>query len=340
MSETILVTGGCGYIGSHTVVELLQKGFKVIIIDNLCNSSSRVLQQIKQIVGEEVYSRLQYYEIDVLQVETIFLLYSIHAVIHFAALKAVGESVKQPLMYYENNITRTITLLQVMKKYNCSRFVFSSSATVYGNPEHIPVTESSTLRVTNPYGRTKLMIEEILQDVCASDPSWNVCILRYFNPIGAHRSGLIGENPLGLPNNIMPYIQQVAVGRLPQLTIFGKDYDTVDGTGVRDYIHVVDLALGHLSALQYVSDDTHMGCNVFNLGTGKGYSVMELILMFETISEQQISYQIGERRQGDIACVYADTSKAENELGWKAIHTLEDMCRDAWRWQKMYPNGL
>lgn len=347
MSQTILVTGGCGYIGSHTVVELLTKGYHVIIIDNLCNASIIVLEHIKQIVGLEAFARLKYYELDVSQVETIFVTYSITAVIHFAALKAVGQSVSEPLLYYDNNITRTITLLQVMKKYHCYHLVFSSSATVYGTPETVPVTESSPTRVTNPYGRTKLMIEEIVRDVCDADPSWNVCILRYFNPIGAHCTGLLGENPLGTPNNIMPYIQQVAVGRLPLLTIHGNDYDTVDGTGVRDYIHVVDLAHGHLCALNYVVDiadrvlnHSHTGYQVYNLGTGKGYSVMELITMFEKVNDVVIPYTCGPRRNGDIACVYADTSKAEKELKWKATRTLEEMCRDAWRWQKMYPQGL
>jgi len=347
MFQTILVTGGCGYIGSHTVVELLTKGYHVIIIDNLCNASIIVLEHIKQIVGVEAFARLKYYELDVSQVETIFMTYSITAVIHFAALKAVGQSVSEPLLYYDNNITRTITLLQVMKKYHCYQLVFSSSATVYGTPETVPVTESSPTRVTNPYGRTKLMIEEIVRDVCDADPNWNVCILRYFNPIGAHITGLLGENPLGTPNNIMPYIQQVAVGRLPLLTIYGNDYDTVDGTGVRDYIHVVDLALGHLCALDYVLaivdrilDPLHLGYQVYNLGTGKGHSVMELIRMFEQVSGVVIPYTVGERRKGDIACVYADTSKAERELGWIATRTLGEMCRDAWRWQKMYPQGL
>lgn len=337
---SILITGGCGFIGSHTVIVLLQKGYSIHIIDNLCNSSSLVLERIRMIVGDEKYSNLFYHHIDLMnmvKVNHFFDNHVIDSVIHFAGLKSVGESVKDSLLYYRNNLISTLHLLESMKTYGCKNLVFSSSATVYGDPEHIPVDEKCKTHVTNPYGRTKLMIEEILADIKTSDPSFNICILRYFNPIGAHPSGTIGEDPRGIPNNLMPYIQQVAIGRRPFLTIFGDDYITPDGTGIRDYLHVEDLANGHLSALCYTQSGKS---GTFNLGTGKGTSVLELIHAFEKASGIKIPYQIGKKRKGDIACVFADPSHAKIELGWCAIKSIDDMCVDAWRWQEKNPLGF
>jgi UDP-glucose 4-epimerase len=332
----ILVTGGAGYIGSHTCVELLQHGIELIILDNFSNSHPESLGRIKDITGKD----FKFYEIDLLDrlgLESVFLENHIEAVIHFAGLKAVGESVSIPLHYYHNNIVGTLILCNVMKKYGVKNLVFSSSATVYGTPERVPILEDVLLSATNPYGRTKLMIEEILRDLCLAENSWSIALLRYFNPIGAHESGLIGENPNGVPNNLMPYITQVAIGKLNELMVFGNDYPTTDGTGVRDYIHVVDLAKGHLKALEKVTASN--GIHAYNLGTGKGYSVLELVSAFEKASGVKIPYKIVDRRPGDIAVCYANPSKAKMELGWVADKGLEDMCRDAWRWQENNPNG-
>ncbi len=333
----ILVTGGAGYIGSHTCVELLKNGHEVVIIDNLSNSSEIAIDRISEISKEGLY----FYQIDILDkeaVETVFENHSFDAVIHFAALKAVGESVEKPLLYYHNNITGSITLCEAMKKYNVKNIVFSSSATVYGDPESVPITEDFPVSTTNPYGTTKLIMETILRDIYNADNSWNIAILRYFNPVGAHKSGLIGEDPNGIPNNLMPYISQVAVGKLKELSVFGGDYPTTDGTGVRDYIHVVDLAKGHLKALDKLA--TNPGEVTYNLGTGNGYSVLEMIKAFEKASSKEISYKIVGRRTGDIAECWADPAKAEKELGWKADLNLEDMCEDIWRWQTQNPDGF
>ena len=329
----VLVTGGAGYIGSHTVVELLNKGEEVVIIDNFSNSNPEVLDNIKKITGKD----FKFYEIDYLdkeKVEKVFEENKIDSVINFAGFKAVGESVEKPLEYYHNNIGGAVILLEVMKKYNVKKFVFSSSATVYGDPEIIPITEECKIGgTTNPYGTTKLFIEQILQDLYISDNTWDICILRYFNPVGAHDSGLIGEDPRGKPNNLMPYITKVAAGLLPELSVFGNDYDTKDGTGVRDYIHVVDLAKGHLLALDKLNKEG-TGIYIYNLGTGKGYSVLEMIEAFKKVNNVDVPYKIVERRAGDIATCYSDPSKAEKELGFKATKTLEDMCRDGWNYQK------
>lgn len=325
----ILITGGCGYIGSHTVVELLQEDYEVVIIDNLSNSSKEVLTSIEVITKKKTI----FYEGDVTDfslLRKIFSEHSFDAVIHFAGYKAVGESVQKPLMYYENNLESTLHLCEVMSEFGCKRLVFSSSATVYGNPKKLPLTEDAPLSTTNPYGATKLMIENILRDLSASDSEWSIALLRYFNPIGAHDSGLIGENPKGIPNNLMPYIIKVAVGELPQLNIFGNDYDTKDGTGVRDYIHVVDLARGHISALKKVMNSK--GVDTYNLGTGKGYSVLELVQIFEKVNHISIPYKIEPRRAGDIAECYADCSYAKKQLGWEAERDLETMCRDAYHY--------
>ena len=326
----ILLTGGTGYIGSHTAVELLNSNNEVVIIDNLCNSKEDVVDKIKQITGKEP----KFYKVDLLDKDSLNRVFEeniFDAVIHFAGLKAVGESVEKPLEYYHNNIMGTLTLLDVMKNHNCKNIVFSSSATVYGNPESPKFVETMGRRTpTNPYGATKAMIEKILEDLYVSDNSWKITILRYFNPIGAHESGIIGENPTGIPNNLMPYIQKVAIGELEKLHVFGNDYATKDGTGVRDYIHVVDLAKGHIKALEkLLSADG--GVEKYNLGTGTGYSVLELVNTFEKVNNIKIPYQIDARRPGDIAECYADPSKAQKELGWKATKTLEDMCRDSWR---------
>ncbi len=327
----ILVTGGAGYIGSHTVVELLNANEEIVIVDNFSNSSPEVLDKIKLITNKN----FKFYKVDLLDeenLEKIFVENDIESVIHFAGLKAVGESVQKPIEYYHNNITGTLVLLKLMKKYGCKRIVFSSSATVYGNPKSLPITEDFPLSTTNPYGSTKLMIEEILQDVNKADPEFSIAILRYFNPIGAHSSGLIGEVPNGIPNNVMPYIMGVAKGKYPELTVFGDDYNTPDGTGVRDYIHVVDLSIGHLKALDKIRKEK--GVKIYNLGTGNGYSVLELVKTFEKVNGVKVKYKIGERRPGDIPACYADASKAEKELGWKAEKGIEDMCKDGWNFAK------
>ncbi|OBZ12325.1 UDP-glucose 4-epimerase GalE [Bacillus sp. FJAT-26390] len=333
----ILITGGAGYIGSHTCVELLEAGFEVVIVDNLSNSSHISLNRVAEITNKT----FTFYKMDLMDrsgLESVFARHSIEAVIHFAGLKAVGESVQLPLSYYHTNITSTLILCEVMKKFGVHKLVFSSSATVYGRPEQVPIAEGSPLGATNPYGRTKLMLEQILQDLAESNEQWGISILRYFNPIGAHVSGRIGENPNGIPNNLMPYITQVAVGKLAQVNVFGNDYATVDGTGVRDYIHVVDLALGHVQALKKVM--TKSGVDIYNLGTGRGYSVLEMIAAFEKASGRSIPYAIVERRPGDIAICYADTHKANEELGWAAARGIEEMCKDSWRWQYANPGGF
>ena len=325
----ILVTGGCGYIGSHTVVDLLNDGLEVVIVDNLVNSKRDVLEKIKKITGKCV----TFYEYDLCDMEkldSIFEKESISAVIHFAGLKAVGESVSIPLKYYQNNLTGTINLLLCMQKYNIKKIIFSSSATVYGNPKTLPIKEDFPLSTTNPYGTTKLMIETILKDLYQSDNSFDITILRYFNPIGAHKSGLLGEDPNGIPNNLMPYIVKVATGKLPVLNIFGADYKTVDGTGVRDYIHVLDLSYGHMLALK----NKKTGLKIYNLGTGKGTSVLELVTMFETVNKVKINKKIVGRREGDIDACYASCSLAERELGFKCRYTLEDMCLDSYNYVK------
>ena len=332
----ILVTGGAGYIGSHTTVELLNAGHEVIIVDNFSNSKPEVLNRIKEITGKD----FSFYEVDVLNktdLEAVFKIHDIEAVIHFAGYKAVGESVSKPLKYYHNNLASTFVLAELMETYNVKKMVFSSSATVYGMNNISPLTEDLPLSTTNPYGTTKMMIEQILQDVYASDPSWSIALLRYFNPIGAHESGRIGEDPTGIPNNLMPYITQVAVGKRDQLSVFGGDYDTTDGTGVRDYIHVVDLAKGHLKAVEKILSSE--GIEAYNLGTGIGYSVLDVVTNFEKATGKKVPYTIIDRRPGDIATCYSDASKAATELGWKAEHTLEDMCRDSWKWQENNPNG-
>lgn len=334
---SILVTGGAGYIGSHTCIELLAQGYEVVIVDNLYNSCEEAVRRIEELSGKKV----TFYKADLLDkeaMEEIFEKESIDSVIHFAGLKAVGESVQKPLEYFHNNLTGTLILCDVMRHHGVKSIVFSSSATVYGNPASVPIYEDFPLSVTNPYGRTKLMIEEILQDVVVSDPEWKVILLRYFNPVGAHKSGRIGENPRGIPNNLTPYITQVAVGKLDHVNVFGNDYDTPDGTGVRDYIHVVDLALGHVKAIEKINA-MDGGVKIYNLGTGIGYSVLEVIEAFRKATGKEIPYVIGPRRAGDIATCYAATDKAEKELGWKAQRGLDEMCEDAWRWQSMNPDG-
>jgi len=326
----ILVTGGTGYIGSHTVVELLTAGHEVVILDNLSNSRKEVVDRIETIAGK----RPEFVEGDIGDahvLDKLFARFRFSAVIHFAGLKAVGESVSKPLEYYENNVHGSMVLFRAMMRHGVTRIVFSSSATVYGDPESLPIREDAALRATNPYGRTKLMIEEILEDIVRAQPDWRVATLRYFNPIGAHKSGQIGEAPNGIPNNLLPYVAQVATGALAKLRIFGNDYPTPDGTGVRDYIHVVDLALGHLKALGHLQ--SHSGLHVYNLGTGQGYSVLEIVRAFEQASGRTVPYQITARRPGDIASCYANAEKALQELGWKAERGLEEMCADAWRWQ-------
>ncbi|ACV64738.1 UDP-glucose 4-epimerase [Desulfofarcimen acetoxidans DSM 771] len=332
----ILVTGGAGYIGSHACVELLNADYDVVVVDNLSNSKPESLKRVNQITGKAI----KFYKDDVLDkegLEKVFSENSIEAVIHFAGLKAVGESVQVPLHYYHNNITGTLVLCQVMQKYGVKKLVFSSSATVYGIPECVPITEDFILAATNPYGRTKLMIEEILQDLYLSDKAWSIALLRYFNPIGAHESGLIGEDPNGIPNNLMPYITQVAVGKLEELKVFGNDYPTPDGTGVRDYIHVVDLALGHLKALERIMFGNSI--DAYNLGTGRGYSVLEMVASFENASGRKVPYCIVERRPGDVAICFADPTKAKKELGWAAERGIREMCADSWRWQSSNPDG-
>lgn len=332
----VLVTGGAGYIGSHTCVELLEQGSDVVVVDNLSNSYQDALDRVAEITGKS----LDFEKADIRDeaaLDAIFSRYDIDSVIHFAGLKAVGESVEKPLWYYENNVQGTITLSRVMAKHNVKNLVFSSSATVYGDPATVPINESFPLSATNPYGRSKLIIEEILRDVYVSDDSWNIVLLRYFNPVGAHASGRIGEDPQGIPNNLLPYISQVAVGKLEKLSVFGGDYPTPDGTGVRDYIHVVDLALGHLAALERLKDEP--GCVVYNLGTGNGYSVIDMVKAFEKASDKPVPYAIVDRRPGDISTCYADPKLAKEELKWEAKKNLEDMCQDAWRWQSGNPNG-
>ena len=333
---TILVTGGAGYIGSHTCVELLNSGYDVVVVDNLCNSSEESLKRVKQITGKDI----TFYKVDLLDKEamtSVFQKEKINAVIHFAGLKAVGESVAKPLEYYHNNVTGTLILCDVMRSFGVKDIVFSSSATVYGNPATVPIREDFPLSVTNPYGRTKLMLEEILRDINVADPAWNVILLRYFNPIGAHNSGLIGEDPKGIPNNLAPYITQVASGKLEVLGVFGDDYDTPDGTGVRDYIHVVDLAVGHVKAIEKLK--AAPGVCTYNLGTGCGYSVLDLLKAFSKACGKEIPYVIKPRRPGDIATCYADPALAQKELGWKAERGVEEMCEDAWRWQSNNPKG-
>ena len=326
---SILVTGGAGYIGSHTVVELLNSGYDVVIVDNFSNSKPQALEAIKKITGKD----FKFYEVDILDKQALNKVFDenpdITAVIHFAALKAVGESVAKPIEYYQNNITGTLVLLDCMRSHDVKKIVFSSSATVYGDPATVPIKEDFPKSATNPYGQTKVMIEQILQDVYVSDSAWSVVLLRYFNPIGAHESGLIGESPNGIPNNLMPYINQVALGKLDHLNVFGNDYDTHDGTGVRDYIHVVDLAKGHIKAIERA--DKMKGVEAYNLGTGTGYSVLDIVKNFENATGVKIKYEITARRPGDIAECYADPTKAEEMLGWKAEKNLEDMCKDSWR---------
>lgn len=323
----ILVTGGAGYIGSHTCVELLEHGHDIVVVDNFSNSKPEVIDKIKEITGKE----FSFYELDLCdkeKLEEVFKKEQIEAAIHFAGYKAVGESVEKPLMYYHNNLLSTLILCELLKKYNCKKIVFSSSATVYGKPDHLPITEDFPLSTTNPYGTTKLMIEQILKDLHVSDPTWRIVILRYFNPIGAHESGLIGENPNDIPNNLMPYIMKVANKELPELGVFGNDYDTKDGTGVRDYIHVCDLAHGHVLAIDKLAHDENL--HYYNLGTGNGYSVLELVETFKKVNHVDVPYKIKERRKGDIAACYADPTRARTELGFVAERNLEDMCKSAW----------
>ena len=340
---SVLVTGGAGFIGSHTCVELINAGYDVVIVDNLYNSCMEAVRRIEKITGTTV----KFYEVDLLdreKLDEVFKKEKIESVIHFAGYKAVGESVEKPIEYYYNNITGTLILLDVMRNNGCKSIVFSSSATVYGDPAFVPITEECpTGGVTNPYGQTKLMIEQILQDVYVSDNEWNVILLRYFNPIGGHESGLIGENPRGIPNNLLPYVTQVAVGKLEKVGVFGNDYDTKDGTGVRDYIHVVDLALGHVCALKKIAEmdaTDKPGVKVYNLGTGNGYSVLEVIAAVSKACGKDIPYEIKPRRAGDIAVCFADSKKAKEELNWEAQFDIDRMCEDAWRFQKMNPNGI
>ncbi|MBO4559304.1 MAG: UDP-glucose 4-epimerase GalE [Lachnospiraceae bacterium] len=335
---SILVTGGAGYIGSHTVVELYNAGYEAVIVDNLSNSSRESLKRIEELTGKQI----KFYEADIRDrkaMDRIFEENKIDSVIHFAGLKAVGESTVKPIEYYDNNIGGTLTLVQSMRDHGVKNIVFSSSATVYGDPAFVPITEECPKGVcTNPYGWTKSMLEQILTDMQKADKEWNVILLRYFNPIGAHKSGRIGENPNGIPNNLMPYITQVAIGKLDHLSVFGNDYKTHDGTGVRDYIHVVDLALGHVKAIKKLADNP--GTRVYNLGTGVGYSVLDLVNAFEKVTGVKVPYVITARRPGDIDACYADATRAKNELGWEAQYGIEDMCRDAWNWQSKNPNGF
>lgn len=333
----ILVTGGAGYIGSHTCVQLLEAGHDIVVLDNLDNSCEKSLEVVKKLTGKD----FKFYKVDLLDyedVEKVFEENEIDSVIHFAGLKAVGESTKIPIRYYHNNITGTLNLVDIMQKHNVFNLVFSSSATVYGMPKTVPITEDFPLSTTNPYGATKLMIENILKDVYASNNKWSITILRYFNPIGADKSGDMGEDPKGIPNNLLPYIAQVAVGRLEKLHIYGNDYDTEDGTGVRDYIHVVDLALGHLKSIEKKTNVS--GVHIYNLGTGNGYSVLEMLHAFEKACKKTLPYQIDDRRPGDIAKCFADAKKAKEELGWEATRELAEMCEDSWRWQSKHPNGF
>ncbi len=334
---SILITGGCGYIGSHTCIELLNSGYDIVVIDNYYNSDKEALNRVKELSGKD----FAFYECDIRDREGLKKVFSenkIDVVIHFAGLKAVGESVQKPLEYFDNNVNGTLVLCDVMREFGCKRMVFSSSATVYGNNNPSPLVETmKTGEVTNPYGRTKYMIECILQDLCVSDDEWSVVLLRYFNPIGAHESGRIGEDPNGIPNNLMPYISQVAIGKLPKLSVFGDDYDTPDGTGVRDYIHVVDLAKGHVCAVDYAMKNT--GAEAINLGTGVGYSVLDLVNAFVKVNGVDVPYKIVERRAGDVATCYSDPKKAKELLNWEAQFGVEDMCRDTWKWQSQNPQG-
>jgi len=333
---TVLVTGGAGYIGSHTCLELLSDGQDVLVLDNYCNSSAESLARVKALSGKAVtFVRGDIRDRALL--DTLFQQYRIESVVHFAGLKAVGESTEIPLNYFDNNVSGSVTLLQAMQEANVFRFVFSSSATVYGDPATVPIMESFPLSVTNPYGRTKLMVEDICRDLAASDARWQIALLRYFNPVGAHPSGTMGEQPNGIPNNLVPYITQVAIGQREFLSVFGDDYDTADGTGVRDYLHVVDLAQGHLKALLKIQ--TQPGCVAYNLGTGQGYSVMDMITAFEKASGKTIAYKVTPRRPGDIACCYADPSFAAQQLDWRATKGLNEMMADSWRWQSQNPNG-
>ncbi|MDP4552525.1 UDP-glucose 4-epimerase GalE [Alkalihalobacillus macyae] len=332
----ILVTGGAGYIGSHTCVQLLNHGSDIVVVDNFSNSKMESLDRVRELTERD----FPFYEVDLLDrasLEQVFIENEIEAVVHFAGLKAVGESVSKPLHYYHNNLTGTFVLCEVMEKYNVRNIVFSSSATVYGMPDTMPITEEAPLSATNPYGQTKLMIEQILRDLYVADSNWSIALLRYFNPIGAHVSGRIGEDPNGIPNNLMPFISQVAVGKLEQLSVFGDDYDTADGTGVRDYIHVEDLANGHLKALQHILGTT--GVEAYNLGTGNGYSVLQMVKAFEEATGKEVKYSVAPRRPGDIAECYADPTKAKEELGWVAEKGIEEMCQDTWRWQSKNPDG-
>ena len=332
----ILVTGGAGYIGSHTCVELLEAGYGVVVLDNLANSSAESVSRVQDITGKKVV----FHKVDLLDRQAVAAVFDeepIDAVIHFAGLKAVGESVEMPLNYYHNNVSGTLVLMEVMKEYGVKNFVFSSSACVYGDPQTVPITEEFPLQPTNPYGQTKVMIEQILKDLHVADPSLNIVLLRYFNPVGAHSSGRIGEDPLGIPNNLVPYIAQVAGSKLDELSVYGNDYPTDDGTGVRDYIHVMDLASGHVKALEKLADKP--GVVIYNLGTGRGNSVLEMVRAFEKASGKKVHYKIVGRRPGDIACCYADPTKAERELSWKAARDIDEMCSDTWRWQSGNPNG-
>ena len=331
----ILVTGGAGFIGSHTVLELLNKNYEVVVVDNFSNSSFESIRRVQKITGKTV----TFYETDIRDraaMEKIFAEHKFDAVIHFAAFKAVGESCRMPLKYYENNISGTVSLLQIMEKYNVKKIIFSSSATVYGDPERLPLDENCRLSTTNPYGSTKLMMENIMQDVQKADKEWNIILLRYFNPVGAHESGLIGEDPKGIPNNLMPYVAQVASGKLQCINVFGNDYDTPDGTGVRDYIHVVDLALGHIAAIEHCNE---AGVHINNLGTGHGYSVLDMIHAFEKACGKELPYKICERRPGDVAACYACPDKAKKELHWEAKFGIEEMCASQWKWQSGNPRG-
>ena len=333
---SILVTGGAGYIGSHACIELLQSGFEVVVADNLCNSKEESLKRVQEITGKS----LKFYKVDLLdkdKLEEIFSNESIDAVMHFAGLKAVGESVSLPYKYYHNNITGTLNLCDTMQKHGVTDLVFSSSATVYGDPHTVPITEDFPLTTTNPYGRTKLMIEEILRDLYTADNKWNIAILRYFNPVGAHPSGKIGEDPNGIPNNLVPYITQVAIGKLNELKVYGDDYNTPDGTGVRDYIHVIDLVIGHIKALEKLQ--TKPGIVTYNLGTGKGYSVLDMVKAFSKVVGKEIPYKVVDRRPGDVAMCYADPTKAKNDMGWVAERSLDKMCEDSWNWQRNNPKG-
>lgn len=338
MAKRILVTGGAGFIGSHTLIELHKAGYEFVVVDNLVNSNPEALRRVGELIGAEV----PFVKADIRDREAlnkVFEQYKFDSCIHFAGLKAVGESVAKPLEYYENNMSGTFTLIDVMRKHGCKNIIFSSSATVYGDPAIIPITEECPKgHCTNPYGQTKSMLEQVLMDVQKADPEWNVVLLRYFNPIGAHQSGRIGENPNGIPNNLMPYITQTAIGRRKELGVFGNDYDTHDGTGVRDYIHVVDLATAHVAALQAI--EKNAGLAIYNIGTGHGYSVLDVVNAFEKANGVKVPYSIKPRRPGDIATCYCDPSKAERELGWKAKYGIEDMCRDSWNWQSQNPNGF